>query len=125
MAVVTSVTSFGRSGLSDFVLQRVSAVVLAAFGATVLVFFVSTPDMDHGRLAAFFGSLPMRAFTTLAVLALAAHAWIGMWTIGTDYVRRHYFGRGHSAYLAVYQAVCLAAIFVYALWPLSVVWGLS
>lgn len=123
--MVTSVTSFGRSGLSDFVLQRVSAVVLGAYGATVLAFFISTPHMDHTRLAAFFGSLPMQAFTTLAVLSLAAHAWIGMWTIGTDYVRRHYFGRAHTLWLAIYQVACLAAIFALVLWPLAVVWGLS
>ena len=121
--MVTSVTSFGRSGLSDWVLQRISAVVLAAYTLCVLGFFVTVDDLDHARLVGFFGSLPLKLFTTLAVLSLAAHAWIGMWTVGTDYVRRHYFGRGHTVFLAAYQVVCLAAIFVYVLWPLSVVWG--
>ena len=122
--MVTSVTSFGRSGLSDWVLQRVSAVVLAAYTLCVLGFFVTTDRLDHNALAGFFGSLPLKFFTTLAVLSLAVHAWIGMWTVGTDYVRRHYFGRVHTVFLAAYQVVCLAAIFVYVLWPLSVVWGL-
>lgn len=121
MALVTSVTSFGRSGLADFVLQRASAVVLAAYGLCVIGFFVTRP-LTHEALVGFFRSLPMQAFTTLALLALAAHSWIGMWTVGTDYVRRHYFGRGHSVYLAVYQLACLALIFIYVLWPLSVVW---
>ena len=124
MAVVTSVTSFGRSGLSDWVLQRVSAVVLGAYTLCVLGFFVTADRLDHSALAGFFGSLPLKFFTTLAVLSLAVHAWIGMWTVGTDYVRRHYFGRVHTVFLAAYQIVCLAAIFVYVLWPLSVVWGL-
>ena len=121
VALVTSVTSFGRSGLADFVLQRASAVVLAAYGLCVIGFFVTRP-LTHEALVGFFRSLPMQAFTTLALLALAAHAWIGMWTVGTDYVRRHYFGRGHSVYLATYQLGCLAMIFVYVLWPLSVIW---
>ena len=121
--MVTSVTSFGRSGLSDFVAQRVSAVVLGVYGACVVGFFATTPVMDHATLAGFFGTLPMRAFTTLAVLALAVHAWIGMWTVGTDYVRRHSFGRGHAVFLAVYQLACLTGVFVLVLWPLSVVWG--
>ena len=47
-----------------------------------------------------------------------------MWTVGTDYVRRHYFGRAHTVVLGAYQVVCLAAVFVYVLWPLTVVWGL-
>lgn len=122
--MVTSVTSFGRSRLSDWVLQRVSAVVPAVYAVWVLGFFVTTAPLDHAALAAFFGSLPVKLFTTLAVLALAAHGWINMWTIGTDYVRQHYFGRMHTVLLAGYQMVCLAAIFVYVLWPLSVVWRL-
>ncbi|MCY3838026.1 MAG: succinate dehydrogenase, hydrophobic membrane anchor protein [Gammaproteobacteria bacterium] len=125
MALVTNVSSFGRSGLADFVLQRVSAVVLGLYGLCLAGFFAVTPDLDHAVLVGFVDSLTMKAFTTLAVVALAMHAWIGMWTVGTDYVRRHYFGRGHTIYLAMYQVVCLGAIFVYVLWPLSVVWRVS
>lgn len=123
--MVTNVSSFGRSGLADFVLQRVSAVVLGLYGLCLAGFFAVTPDLDHAVLVGFVDSLTMKAFTTLAVVALAMHAWIGMWTVGTDYVRRHYFGRGHTIYLAMYQVVCLGAIFVYVLWPLSVVWRVS
>ncbi|MDE0178095.1 MAG: succinate dehydrogenase, hydrophobic membrane anchor protein [Gammaproteobacteria bacterium] len=125
MALVTNVTSFGRSGLADFVLQRVSAVVLGLYGLCLVGFFAVTPNVDHAALVGFLDSLTMKAFTTLAVVALAMHAWIGMWTVGTDYVRRHYFGRGHTVYLATYQVICLGAIFVYVLWPLSVVWQIS
>ena len=122
MALVTNVTSFGRSGLADFVLQRATGVVLGLYGLCLVGFFASTPNLDHAALVGFLDSLTMKAFTTLAVVALAMHAWIGMWTVGTDYIRGHYFGRGHTVYLAVYQVVCLGAIFVYMLWPLSVVW---
>ena len=122
MALVTNVSSFGRSGLADFVLQRVSAVVLGLYGLCMVGFFATAQPIDHAALVGFLDSLTMKVFTTLAVVALAMHAWIGMWTVGTDYVRRHYFGRGHTVYLAVYQLVCLGAIFVYVIWPLSVVW---
>ena len=121
---MTPVASLGRSGLVDFLLQRVTAVVLLAYACCVLGFFLAAPP-SHERLVAFFANLPMRGFTTLAVLALAAHGWIGMWTVGTDYVRRHYFGRGHAVWLAGYQAVCLAVVFVFVVWPLAVVWGLN
>lgn len=125
MALVTNVSSFGRSGLADFVLQRVSAVVLGLYALCIVGFFATAPDIDHAALVGFLDSLTMKAFTTLAVVALAMHAWIGMWTVGTDYIRRHYFGRGHTAYLALYQLVCVGAIFVYVLWPLSVVWAMG
>ena len=125
LALVTNVASFGRSGLADFVLQRVSAVVVGLYALCLAGFFVTAYPVDHAALMGFFESLPMRVFTTLAVVSLAAHAWIGMWTIGTDYIRRHYFGAGHTVYLAVYLVACIGLIFVYVLWPLSVVWGLT
>lgn len=123
MAVVANVASLGRSGLKDFVLQRISAVVLGAYALCVLGFAATAPEMSHQALADYFRAPVMRLFTTLAIAALAAHGWIGMWTVGTDYIRRHYFGSGHTVCLALYQLLCLGAVFVYAVWPLSVVWG--
>jgi succinate dehydrogenase / fumarate reductase membrane anchor subunit len=122
MAVVTNVTSFGRSGLSDFVVQRVSAVVIALYALYLIFFFVFNPGVGHDELVAFFGSMPMKTFSTLAVLATAAHAWIGMWTIGTDYIREHYFGAYAIVFRIVYQFGCLLMLFVYVLWGLQIFW---
>ncbi len=122
---MTNLTSLGRSGLADFVLQRVSAVVVGLYTLCVVGFFVTAPSVDHASLVGFLDSLAMKAFTTLAVVALAAHAWIGMWTVGTDYIRGHYFGRRHTVYLAIYQVLCGGTVFVYVLWPLTVVWGIG
>lgn len=121
---VTNVTSLTRSGLSDFVIQRVSAVVMAVYALCVLGFFVANPDMTHARLVGYFGSTPMVLFSTLTVLATAAHAWIGMWTVGTDYIRPHYFGRHHTAFRLTYQAGCLGLLFVYVAWALQLFWSL-
>ena len=95
--MVTNVTSLTRSGLSDFVIQRVSAVVLTVYTLCVVGFFLANPALTHAALVAYFSSTPMLLFSTLAVLSTAAHAWIGMWTIGTDYIREHYFGRHSTA----------------------------
>jgi len=124
VAKVTNVTSLTRSGLSDFVIQRVSAVVIAAYALCVLGFFLVTPDVTHARLVEYFGALPMVLFSTLAVIATAAHAWIGMWTIGTDYIRPHYFGAHATAFRLVYQAGCVAVLFLYVAWALQLFWSL-
>lgn len=121
MAVVAPLGSLGRSGLADFVLQRASAVVLALYGLCVVGFFLAGPT-DFRRLDAFFCSGPMRAFSTVAVAALAVHGWIGMWTVGTDYIRSHHVGHGAAVYLAIYQALCCGLVVAYVLWPLTVLW---
>lgn len=122
MAVVTNVTSFGRSGLSDFVIQRVSAVIIAVYVLCIVSFFLANPNVSFEALSGFFSSLPMKMFSTLAVLATAAHAWIGMWTIGTDYIRAHYFGAHATVFRIVYQFGCLSLLFIYVLWGLQIFW---
>ena len=42
--MVTQVTSLTRSGLSDFLVQRVSAVIIALYTLCVLGFFLVTPS---------------------------------------------------------------------------------
>jgi succinate dehydrogenase / fumarate reductase membrane anchor subunit len=121
---VTNVTSLTRSGLADFVIQRVSAVILALYTTCVLGFFLLTPEVDHAALVEYFGGTIMRLFSTLTVLATAAHAWIGMWTIGTDYIQAHYFGRHATAWRLTYQAGCLVVLFVYVAWSLQIFWSL-
>jgi succinate dehydrogenase / fumarate reductase membrane anchor subunit len=123
--MVTNVTSLTRSGLADFVIQRVSAVVIGLYALCVIGFFAVTPDLDHAALVAYFGSMAMQFFSTLAVLATAAHAWIGMWTIGTDYVRPHYFGNHATTFRAIYQSGTVLVIFIYVAWALRLFWGLS
>jgi succinate dehydrogenase / fumarate reductase, membrane anchor subunit len=121
---VTNVTSFTRSGLGDYVVQRVTAVILALYAFCVLGFFLVTADISHAALVAYFGNTIMRLFSTLAVLATAAHAWIGMWTVGTDYLRPHYFGNHSTAWRLAYQSVCLVVLFVYVAWALQIFWSI-
>lgn len=120
---VTNVTSLTRSGLADFVVQRVTAVILALYTLCLVGFFLVTPDLSHAVLAEYFGSTVMRLFSTLAVLATAAHAWIGMWTVGTDYIRPHYFGAHATAWRMLYQGGCLLLLFGYVGWGLQIFWS--
>lgn len=121
---VTNVTSLTRSGLSDFVIQRVSAVIMAVYTLCVLGWFIANPDVSHESLRAYFGSMPMVLFSTLTVFATAGHAWIGMWTVGTDYIRPHYFGSHATSFRLTYQAGCVALLFIYVAWALKLFWSL-
>jgi succinate dehydrogenase / fumarate reductase, membrane anchor subunit len=121
---VTNVTSLTRSGLGDYVVQRVTAVIIALYALCVLGFFIAIGEVSHAALVGYFGNPIMRLFNTLAVLATAAHAWIGMWTVGTDYLRPHYFGAYSTSWRLAYQAVCLVVVFVYAVWALQIFWSI-
>jgi succinate dehydrogenase / fumarate reductase membrane anchor subunit len=85
--MVKNIMSFGRSGLSDWVVQRVTAVIVAAFSIFLLGFIILNQPVDFVTWYELFAGLPMRIFTLLALISLLIHAWIGMWTIATDYVK--------------------------------------
>ncbi len=122
--MVTNVTSFSRSGLSDFVLQRVSAIILAVYTLCVLGFFWANPNVAHADLVRYFGGLSMQLFSSLAIFATAMHAWIGMWTIGTDYLREAHVGSWATALRLTYQAACVLVIFIFVGWGLTIFWSL-
>ncbi len=122
--MVTNVTSFGRSGLSDFVLQRVTAVILALYTLCVVGYFLTAGELSHQALVGFFGGTAMKVFSTMAIFATVAHAWIGLWTIGTDYIRPHYFGGVATTARFIYQAVCIVMLFIYTVWALQIFWSL-
>ena len=58
-------------------------------------------------------SLPMRLFTLLAILALVGHAWVGMWTVLTDYVKA-------SGLRFVLQSAMILAVLVYLFWGVMI-----
>ena len=107
-----------------FVTWLSSGLETSLFTLCVVGFFLTNPDVDHAALRAYFGSVPMVLFSTLMVLSTAAHAWIGMWTVGTDYIRDHYFGRHSTAFRMAYQGGCLLILFVYVVWALQLFWSL-
>ncbi len=120
--MVRSVLSLSRSGTTDFVIQRLTAVILAAYSLCVLGYLLVNTELSHQALLQYFTNLPMQMFSTLAVLSVFAHAWIGMWTIATDYIRPHYFGRHATAFRFLFEIACLLALFLGLLWALQIVW---
>src|SRR5690625_7623167 len=92
MAMVTNVTSMGRSGVSDWLLQRASAVILLAYTVFIVGYILLTPELDYSQWRALFEQLWMRIFSLLALLAIVEHAWIGLWVVITEYLTERAIG---------------------------------
>lgn len=118
-----SATSFSRSGLSDWLVQRVSAYILAAYFFVIVGFLLCQSDVGYAQWYAFMTSTAMRIFTLLALLALAGHAWVGMWTVFTDYVTERQLGPKASVLRLVLQVGMAIFIFVYVVWGIQILWG--
>ncbi len=114
--MVRSITSFSRSGLLDWLAQRVSAVILGSYALFIFGFFLFTSDVDYDLWRGLYSNFFFKIYTLAALLALVAHIWVGMWTVATDYVKNA------GVRFIVLSAIALVN-FVYFVIGFSAVWG--
>ena len=109
--MVTTITSYGRSGLADWLVQRVSAVILAAYSIFTVAYLLLNPQVDFAQWQTLFNGTSMRIFSLMALLSLGAHCWIGLWSISTDYLK-------HFAVRFAFQMLVGLLMFIY-----TICWG--
>ena len=122
--MVTTVTSLGRSGLSDWLIARVSAYVMSAYLIFIVGYLMLTPELNYADWAALNSSLPMRMFSLLTILSIAAHAWIGMWCVLTDYVTVRLIGPKATALRIIFQLGMIAITLLYVIWAIDILCGI-
>ncbi len=77
-----------HSGLKDWWMQRISAVMVSVFALPVLVmWFGGWLDQDYVWYT-FLSSLVGKTITLIGLLGFALHIRIGLWVVITDYVPR-------------------------------------
>ena len=76
-----------RTGLRDWMLQRFSAIVLLVYSLMMVVFFALNPSISYSVWSEFFDNNLVKLLSFLTILALSIHAWVGLWTVFTDYVK--------------------------------------
>ena len=119
--MVTQVTSFSRSGLSDWLIQRVTSVILLGYFLCIAGTLLA--GVDYPAWKAMHQTTGMRIFTLLAALSMAAHAWIGMWAVLTDYLTERLMGKKGNVLRISVQILCSLTIFVYVVWAVQILWG--
>ena len=114
--MVTNVTNLGRSGLSDWMMQRITAVVLGAYFLMMMGFFACHPQLTYEEWRSFMGNSAVRIASLVSFLAIGGHAWVGLWTISTDYFKP-------TGIRFLFQAACGLALIVYFVWGVQILWG--
>lgn len=121
--MVTAVTNFGRSGLYDWMAQRVSGVVLFAYTVFLVVYLLNHPGLTYADWQALFQQNWMRTFSLLALLSLIVHAWVGLWSVTTDYITVRQLGPMATGLRFFLQAVAGLMAFSYFVWGVQILWG--
>ena len=123
--MVTAVTSFGRSGLSDWLIQRASAVALAAYTLFIVIYLLMNPDLTYAQWAELFSHLWVRVFTLLVLLSIVAHGWIGLWVVLTDYVTDRLIGGSALAIRTVAMGTYALVSLTFLVWGIEIIWGIN
>ena len=119
--MVTSVTSFSRTGLSDWLIQRVTSLVLLAYFIVIAYQLVGSVDYTSWRL--LFDQTWMKVFTLMAALALVAHSWIGLWSVFTDYLTERMLGPKGNIFRLRSQLGASLARRGYVIWVVGSIWS--
>lgn len=104
-------------GLFDWLVQRLSAVVMVAYTLLFLLVLARVPQIDYAHWKALWSVPMMRYCTALFLLALYLHAWIGLRDIFMDYIK------DAGLRLTLYAFTVIALVW-YAIWSVQILWGL-
>ena len=74
-------------GLKEWIIQRVTAIVMVVFTVALLVDYCFTGSATYEGWSALFSNQLMKLLTLLTLLSLFYHAWIGVRDIWMDYIK--------------------------------------
>ena len=111
------VNNVDRSGLRDWLVQRVSAVIIGLYAIYLLVYLFVYQPLYFAQWQSLFNSLWMKIATIIVLLSVLWHAWIGLWTIFTDYVKP-------KAVRLLLETLVILLLLAYLVWAIEILWGL-
>jgi succinate dehydrogenase / fumarate reductase membrane anchor subunit len=85
--MVKTVLSVSHQGLRDWIIQRASAIFMAVYSIALLAYILCHPGLSFAEWHGLFAQQWVKVLSLLFILGLLFHAWIGIWTIFTDYVK--------------------------------------
>jgi succinate dehydrogenase / fumarate reductase membrane anchor subunit len=103
-------------GWRDWLVQRVSAVVMALYTLLVLGLLLWHGGLDYAAWKATFANAWFRLATFVFMLALLWHAWVGVRNIAMDYLKP-------VALRLTFQMAVIAVLVAYVGWTIQVLWG--
>lgn len=114
--MLTNITSLTGNGLKDWLIQRVTAVYFAAYTFFLFGFLLMHPALSYEQWHGLFSNIGVQIASAIALLALTLHAWIGIWTVTTDYMKC-------TVLRLSVQMIVVLWLLSQLLWGLMILWG--
>ena len=116
LAMVKNVTSLTGNGLRDWIIQRVTWVIIAVYVVFLVTFMAVHAPLTHDVWCQLFRNNLMRLATVLTLLAILLHMYIIMWTIFTDYLK-------NTLVRVTAEVVVFISLLAFVIWGVMILWG--
>jgi succinate dehydrogenase / fumarate reductase, membrane anchor subunit len=103
-------------GWRDWLVQRVTALVMVLYTLLVLGLLLWFGGLDYAAWKGAFGNEAFRIATFVCMVSLLWHAWVGVRNILMDYVKP-------VAPRLALQVLVICALVGYAGWAIQILWG--
>ncbi|MDR4516272.1 MAG: succinate dehydrogenase, hydrophobic membrane anchor protein [Nitrosomonas sp.] len=103
-------------GLRDWLVQRVTAVLMASYILLLVAIVWRVAPQDHAAWVSVFNHQWMRIATFLFFASLFWHAWVGVRNVLMDYVKP-------TAIRLTAQILVIVSLFAYLIWTAEILWS--
>ncbi|MXP56283.1 succinate dehydrogenase, hydrophobic membrane anchor protein [Pantoea sp. Mhis] len=114
--MLSSSSMLGRNGIYDWLLVRISAILLALYIFYLVGFFILKDTLTYDIWRGFFSFFFTKIFTILALFSVLIHSWIGMWQVLSDYVKS-------LTIRFILHIVIIVALLIYTIYGAVVIWS--
>lgn len=104
-------------GLKDWLAQRITALVIAAYALVMLLALAQGAGASYESWRGFMASGLMRFFSFVFVVSLCWHAWVGVRDIWMDYIQP-------AGVKLALHVLTVFALVGYAGWAVQIIWRL-
>jgi len=108
--------NLNQRGFHDWIVQRATAVIIGLYTIFLFAFFIFNHPVSYDVWHHLFSNVAMKIATLVVMLSIVGHAWIGLWTVFTDYVKP-------KAVRLVLEILVAIALIAYVVWCIDALWG--
>jgi succinate dehydrogenase / fumarate reductase membrane anchor subunit len=78
-----------NNGIKSWFIQRLTSIILISY--IVFIFYkCSITNFSFEQWSTLFSDYYTKIFSLVTVISILIHAWIGLWTVTTDYLKSIY-----------------------------------
>lgn len=104
-------------GVRQWVLQRATSLVVMSYVVFLTLVLVLHTPLRYEHWKALFSQTGVQILSTLFMLSLCWHAWIGLWGVVTDYIKP-------PTWRLRALGLILLLTTTYFIWGLAIIWRL-